>query len=546
MFLPLTSTSRCRNGVGFAQPAVLFRTLIASLALLAAAVSPALRADDEEPPTHFKFQSGNIPRDLFPPEVLPPVRLTEEERLTIERARQDLKSDLPERRAGAVMLLGKYEHPSAREPVVEALGDPSARVRRAALVSVTEWNRGAPGEAVIPVLNLIGDEDADIRRNASAAVPTMMTIRRTYELIRPNSSTTQPLPAQTRAILIRAFSDEDAVVRRNMVNNAYALGVDLPPQLWLALLDDPDRQVRLSALPYAARHAPNQAFLQKAAEIAQREDRAERLQLARELSLRGANPENQELLRLLTDDADEEVAAEALLGRLRYQPNRALMKEAVARILQKQMGQEQAVRFFRLIRIAPDEAAPFLPSLITLNDAVLRREAVAAYLDFGLAANKPEAVKGFLEDPSPEVRQQAVNYLSSATGLANDALIEDMLFSEHLDVRRGLIRLSAQMPPQQASDLLLDLLLDENLQIRGHALREAVERQLPGWPKALGATLRDPDFELQKLALMLMFKYPYEGNREDMISFLKDYPNSPLSKLIRAQLGKMEESNKDT
>lgn len=521
------------------------RSLITLLLVSAFSMpSLALAQDDSQQRSVIRFEGNNVPRGIFPPEMLPAVRLSDEEMLTIQRARKDLMSESSERRAGAVMLLGKYEHPSARQPVVEALKDPAARVRRAALVSVAEWSRNAPVSAVIPVLNLVGDEDLDIRRTASATLPVMMTIRRTYEMIRGQGAV-EPIPTQTEETLLAAFQDEDAIVRRNMVNNAYALGIHIPSKTWMALLDDPDRQVRLAALPMAARHSDSDAFLQKAAEIAQREDAAERLQLARELSLRSFDPGTLQLLKMLSEDSNDEIASEALLGLLRNQPNRTHMQEAVKRLASGRMSQEQAIQFFRIIRIAPDEAAPYLEALISLKNATLRREAVRAYLQFDLVRGKPEVLATLLEDPSPEVREQVLRYLSSGTGRLNEQLLETMLFSDYEDLRNGLIPVTRQMQPTKAGTILFDLLLDESIDVRTGALSEIVERQLPGWEKVLSASLLDSDFKLQRLALSLTLKHPYEGDREALATYLEEYPQSPLAQLVKARLGEIS-STQDT
>lgn len=488
-------------------------------------------------PNRVRIQNSGIPRHLLPPEILPQVKLTKEERITIERGISDLKSPDKEVRAGAVMILGKYDHPSARLPVVQALSDESPRVRRAALVSVAEWSRGAPHQAIIPVLKLVGDEDLEIRRTASATIPTMMNIRQTYQIIRPSPDGMKPLPPEIIEILKTGYKDGDAVVRRNLVNHYYSLNINLPGETWTELLNDPDRQVRLAALPLAARHAPQDLFFTKATELAQSEDRVERLQLARELTMRGIQPQAQEILAMLQQDEDQEIASEAILGSLRSNSDSKLFKTAVKQLLDGKMTQEQGVRFFRIIRMSPSDAIPYLADLIQLEDAVLRREAIAAYLDLGMADGKPRKLDPFIEDPSESVRKEVINYLSSGTGRTDDKLIEAMVFSPYADVRAGLIPISNLLQPEPATDVLMDLLLDENIQIRANALQETVRRQLPPWSNVLSASLLDPDYQMQRAALGLILKNPFPGDKKALANFLSEHPDSPLAPLIRARLG---------
>ncbi|WOO42353.1 HEAT repeat domain-containing protein [Rubellicoccus peritrichatus] len=494
-------------------------------------------------PNRVRIQNSGIPRHLLPPEVIPQIPLTEEERITIDRGISDLRSPDKEVRTGAVMILGKYDHPSARLPVIEALSDESPRVRRAALVSVAEWSRGAPHQAIIPVLKLVGDEDLEIRRTASATIPTMMTIRQTYQIVRPSPDGPKPLPSDIIATLKAGFKDEDPVVRRNLVNHYYSLNINLPGETWIELLNDPDRQVRLAALPLAARHAPREVFFAKAKELAKSEDRIERLQLARELNLRGVHPEAQEILKLLQEDEDQEVASEAILGQLKFASTNSLFKTAVKRLLEGKMTQDQGIRFFRVIQINPNDAIPYLPSLIQLDDSVLRREAVAAYLDSGIADGKPRKLDPLVEDPSESVRKEVINYLASGTGRTDDTLIETMVFSPYLDVRAGLITVSNQFQAEPAAELLMDLLLDENVQIRARALQETVNRKLSPWSEVLSASLLDPDYQMQRAALGLILKNPFPGDTEALTNFLTEHPDSPLAPLIRARLGKPKGSD---
>ncbi|MEM9227915.1 MAG: HEAT repeat domain-containing protein, partial [Verrucomicrobiota bacterium] len=188
--------------------------------------------------------------------------ITSEEQATIERALLDMRSNNPEYRAGAVMLLGKYPVDQARQAVVAALADPHTRVRRAALVSIVEWNRNAPPEAIIPVLKLIGDEDVELRRTASAAIPSMMAVRRSQELLMPGRSL--ELPAELRATLLAAYLDGDVIVRRNMLANHYMLNLPVPGEVFLKLTEDEDRQVRLGAIPLAARFSDRESFTRRA------------------------------------------------------------------------------------------------------------------------------------------------------------------------------------------------------------------------------------------------------------------------------------------
>ena len=143
-------------------------------------------------------------------------QLTHEE--TISRALTDLQSTNVDTRVGSIMLLGKYEDPKALSGVVVGLSDPHVRVRRAALVSLVEIQASMPPHAVEPMMLLLNDEDAEIRRMVSSSLAMLINLWNSYNRgsqlipIRPT------LPLQVRQRFINAFLDEDLIVRRNMLN----------------------------------------------------------------------------------------------------------------------------------------------------------------------------------------------------------------------------------------------------------------------------------------------------------------------------------------
>lgn len=484
----------------------------------------------------------SIPRSFLPVNILPQPTLSPEEKATIERARQDLKSSNTEHRVGAVMLLGKYESLEARMPVVEALADPEVRVRQAALVSVGEWNRGAPFEAVVPVLRLVGDEDVGLRRTASAAIPTMMAVKRSQEMIRPGTG--QRLPADVEQILIAAYLDEDVIVRRNLLSHHYFLNLPVPGETFLALMDDEDGRVRLEVVGLAARFAEPKAFADKAARWIVDGDRAMRLSLAREVA-NFHGMAQLELLRQLAEDEDDEIAAEALLGRFRQLGSRPVFLDLLKRLQDGRIKQEQAVRFIQMMRLRREDAVAYMGKLTELQDPILRREVARLFFDLGFAPGNPEQVKSFLSDPSQEIRSVAISHLELRVNENTPELMDFMLASEYPDVRLALTQMLQESEGDKADELLLDLLLDEQTAIRLLSLREIVGRRVDGWQDILGASLEDPDFQMQRQAVELMMRYPAPAHRDSLVEYVREHPKSPLVphilkflKFTRGQNGK--------
>ncbi len=478
-------------------------------------------------------QDQSLPRSILPFGSAAEPRLSAEEQATIERALADLNSDNSEYRAGAVMLLGKYHTRQARMGVIQALSDQSPRVRRAALVSVGEWNRSAPPEAVIPVLRLVGDEDLEIRRTASAAIPLMMSVKQAYEITMPGRKLT--LDRQLRKTLIAAYLDEDPIVRRNLLTHHYMLGLDVPDEVLLQLMDDEDEQVQLEAISLAIRHTDPEAFIQKATTLAQSDNRKLRLRLARELA-RWPTTKQEALLRQLSEDEDDEIAAEALLGRYRNTASRTVFQELYQRLNQNRLKQEQAIRFIQMLRLQPDQSAPYIEQLTQLDDAVLRREAVRTFFDLGYSERRPEAVITFLSDPSPSVREVVLDNLSRERQPLPPTLRQAMLGSTYPDVRLALTFILRNDQSPEANDIIFDLLLDEEITIRQMAMREAVMRRMDGWRDILAVSLEDPDFQIQRSAVDLIMGTNMPGGNALLSDYLQANPNSPLAPHIRIYL----------
>ena len=245
-------------------------------------------------------------------------KLTHEE--TINRALTDLQSSNVDTRVGSIMLLGKYEDPQALDGVVQGLSDVHVRVRRAALVSLVEIQAAMPPHAIEPMMLLLNDDDVEIRRMVSSSLSMLVNLWNSYNRgsqlipIRPT------LPLQVRQRFINAFLDEDVVVRRNMLNYYFYLGIQLPETVLLSLLRDEDDMVRLEALRLATRITRHSTVLKEAESLVADPLQSIRLLFANMLAMDrtgSAIP----WLELLLKDENAEVVNEAELSLFRLQPN---------------------------------------------------------------------------------------------------------------------------------------------------------------------------------------------------------------------------------
>lgn len=483
---------------------------------------------------------GGIPLGLFPPEMLPPPNYTPEERATIQRGLEDMKSPNPEIRAGAVMLLAKYEGSLPKDAVISGLADESPRVRRAAITAILEWNQSVPNGAAEKVLLCIGDPDAEVRRAASSAMPMMLQMYRLALLMSgvrggPGSM----LTPEMEQVILKAFQDEDVQVRRNMVKHEPYLNMPLPMELWAQLLRDEDVMVRLETLGTVLRRMQPREWVPLVRHMVNDENRAVRLRLIREMA--GASPSDvADILNLLEQDPDPEIATEAMLQQFRHQPSVAAWQKLWGRVEQGQSNQEQSARIVQSLRWLGEPGFPFLLELTSIDNASLRLEAVRLFLMMGLDEAYPGTLKRFLEDPSKEVRRQAIHRLSLRGDLLeNGDFMEKLALSRYGDVREGMVELA--MPDEVARTVLGDLLLDADNRVRVTALKEYGRRELPDWDRYAAASLRDPDPSVQRVALGLVIQMEPEKRDQIIETFLRDYPDAPLARLIRAQINQTPE-----
>lgn len=480
-------------------------------------------------------RNSNIPLNLYPPHLRPTVQLSEEEQRTIDRSLEDLKSDNIEFRAGAVMLLGKYEASIAREAVVKALSDPHERVRRAALVSVSEWSRTAPASAVEPVLKLLGDGDVEIRRMASSSLQNMMSVRQMARMTGFGRNKPREFSASTKQVILDAFFDEDVIVRRNMLKQYSVLGFRVPAETFLKLLKDVDRQVRVTALPLASRFADSDAFLKASRHLVEDEDKAIRLRLIRETFMHD-HEQSLGVLRELAQDADLEVAAEAELWIFQATADPELFKRIFQRYRNRQLTSAQSTRMIQLAPTLREKVDPYLYQLIEADDSVVRLEAIRLFLDRPLKEEDSKYLLQFINDRSPNVRNQCVEYFHTNPDALDKALVEELVYSEHVDLRRFLIYFSENLPVAERNELLLELILDEDTQIRSMALGQLGRNKVEGWRKIMEASLKDPNTEIQKVAVSQLISSRDAEARIILKKYIERKPNAPLSSYIRRAL----------
>ena len=118
---------------------------------------------------------------------------------------------------------------------------------------------------------------------------------------------------------IRAFSDEDAIVRQNLLKYHQYIRVALPASTLVSLLGDPDQRVQLEALGRVYSNASQRPVVEKIKELSSHPEKGIRLKVvdvARDSNR--YNPAYRGILRAMTKDADPEVTSMAAVELARF------------------------------------------------------------------------------------------------------------------------------------------------------------------------------------------------------------------------------------
>jgi len=467
-------------------------------------------------------------------------RLSADEQRTVERMLEELRAEDPELRAGAAMLLGKYASPTTRDALVAALDDPEVRVRRAVVVSLLENEMLKRPFDTTPLLRLIGDADAEVRRAVSARAGILVNLRRTWQLTtarnpRPNLA---PLPPDLVDPWTEALLDPDPIVRRNLIDNHDALGLNASANTAAALLRDTDREVRLRALPLATRILGPAAFAATVSAGLDLDDEQWTLAVTRALaSLPGdaALP----TLKRLADHPNRSIAHTASIGVLQIEPIDPRTLPIFADLLAGNIASENAERLVNAILQLPSDAAlPALRAVIDTPSAAAR----ASALRFWLLLNRDESaaralLNAALGDNDARVRTEAVQHLVTAQTPPPPELRDAILFSEFRDVRGAAFTLAANSDRTEAAEILAELVLDVDTEIRKRALYEIISNGHAGWETVAGASLSDRDPIIRGDAARFLLMRGDPPARSILRAFVAANPGDPLAREIARQLG---------
>ncbi len=401
---------------------------------------------------------------------------------TLAKCLADLESENPETRRAAVLLLGKYEVPTARAALIKTLRDPEAAVRRATVVSLVESFSGLM-MAAPALLPLLGDEDVHIRRMISARLPELAG----RGLAAMRAPPSERPPDMVKAIR-QAFADPDEAVRHNMLSAYHHVQAFVDQDVVLPFLQETNPALRVMALQTLWRSRPVEAVITKVLFLANDPEPDVRLQLIRSLA-RHSTAESGPTLLALTADPDAAVAGEAILAALRGGVITE-MKPITDYLARPDVDRTLGTRIIATLSGTDVAATPLLRDTLRHPVPEFQAAAIQALVLHDDNELDTAALMAFLDDPAPEIRRGAGLAITQYGVLDQDTL-HQLAGSTYPDVRELLVPASRRLGDEPAAALLDELLIDELPAIRNAVIGEFARRQLNGWIEITGRALLD-------------------------------------------------------
>ena len=478
-----------------------------------------------------------------------PARSTAAE--TVARAGKDLRHVDEGVRAGAAKLLGKYPSPATAAHLVSALDDRSPQVRRAAAVSLSELYLNGfyvyEKPLVEKMLSKLADPDVEVRREISALMPrfSSMLFRSTFEIVTINGrQVARAAPSTLRSDLSataqKAFFDEDAIVRQNVLKYYFVLRLQLTPSILDHLLADPDLGVLLTALDRVSSVTPSNLIVKRIDKLSRHPDvgvRKKIVAVARDSNSR--HPGYRPILRKMTGDEEPSVMAMAAveLARLKEKIAPETIRAVGDYLLRVPGASTQVMTILYGISAFRSAALPVYKDLTEHPASRIRTVAWQRFLTLGNGWGKPEQWLPAIEDRDKSVRGAVLANLNARSRNYDLATIKPLVASKFPDVRAFAAQALPHVRQEAFEEVAFDLLIDENLSVRSHTIPAYAARRPPGWLKVLERSLKDEEFQIRRAATDSLFTDPQNGVPV-LRAFLLKNSSSTIALYIRAEFAK--------
>ncbi len=420
--------------------------------------------------------------------------LRETEAQTIARCLQELRSNDPEVRRRAALVIGKYVTPETQDALIRCLGDADARIRQSALVSLCEEHR-VPTEAREAVLSLLKDPEVQIRRLAASLLPELVLFG---PVIRPGIAGRTMEPALVAAVN-HALGDEDASVRKSALRVATYFPEMLDASRLEPFFTSEDVELKTLALQsYAMQRVNAKDALKKVVPLVEDPSAEVRTALARVLNMLGTATIPQ--LYKLSKDEEATVVSEALKGLLRMD------RQMGTRLLLERLSSPDTPLSIKqallpLLHNSSHASPDLLQGFLQDGPDALRLPAYRELITGRYGKMEMDFYLGCLANPDPMVRQLASNTVTSRLPNLSLPQFTKLASNPNPDIRELAVKLVRRVPASlQRNELLLDLCADDATDVRVAALKQLALLRPQGWLDILTATFEDDNPRIREAA----------------------------------------------
>jgi HEAT repeat protein len=464
---------------------------------------------------------------------------------TLSQAQADLHSPDEDLRASAAKLLGKYKLSQAGDILLTALDDASVKVRRAAVHSLLESQSLYSQDKVEKLFAKIGDQDVEIRREISAAIPILRSrlfVNRTVFIPQPGGGTrTQTIPYRLPPPLQKAvmgrLQDPDAIVRLNTLKYYLYLNLPIPDGIVERCLKDPDRGVVDIAMEKIRIVPRSPQLYQAIGDIAASEDVGLRRKLVS--SIRGlTEPEMVAVQTKLLKDPDPFVrcmSAVALASAGQSLPN-GTSQAVVDFLMQADFANSQVMGLlYSLGDFGEPETREIYTKLTGHPLPKIRRYSWQRVLNYDNNWQVTKLWMPVLEDPDENVRTMVEGVVQGNVQPVETVHLEKMVESEYADVRALAGRLLVRHPPDVVSGMMFDLLIDDEIPVRRAIIQTIGGVRTEGWQAIMEKSLSEEDFTIQRVAAYALLN-DYPNSKPALEKYVNQNPSNPVAVDIAKQM----------
>ncbi|MBT5716073.1 MAG: hypothetical protein HOI70_04090, partial [Opitutae bacterium] len=436
--------------------------------------------------------------------------------------------------------------------LVGALDDQSPLVRRAAIVSLAEhasngfmvYNRSL----VEKIYSKLGDSDVEVRREVSTMIPRLVSgmMRSGMEIVEINGRKVyRAVPSTMRPDLLgmtlKAFLDEDAIVRQNVLKYHIYLNVKIPVETLERLLSDSDLGVLLTALTRISTNASHSKIVNQVKQLSNHKDRGIRLKVVS--VARDSNryhPGYRSILRNMTKDSDLEVLSMAAveLARFGERVPSAVVEQIKSFLLGASGMTTQVTTILYAVSALGVDGIGVYRALTDHSSSKIRAVAWQRYINLSAGWEKSSLWLPAIKDRDKGVRQNVLNSLRGRTNNLTEKELSSLVESKFVDVRIFAAQCLLSAKQNAVDSLGFDLLIDEDTIVRSTTIRAMSARRVPGWVKVMSRSLLDDDYVIQRAAMDGLLDDKKNGIPV-LLEYVKKHPQSRISNLARFELSKL-------